>query len=232
MTSADNSRNLFDRRSVITGLSVLGGVAAGAALLGGSAISAMAQGRPPKITEVPVEKLMAKGELPDITVGSKDAKVTIVEYASMTCPHCKDFHENVYPKLKEKYVDTGKVLFVMREFPLDQLAAAVSMLVRCQGLDKAPGAIGVFFKTQDEWRTRNPVPKLLEISKQMGMTQESFEKCLDNQAMLDKLAKQRDEAAKDFGVNATPSFFINGKRFDGRSDSVAAFEAAIDPLVK
>lgn len=183
------------------------------------------------VASVPVEKLMAKGELTDITIGNAEAKVTIVEYASMTCPACANFHNVVYPKLKEKYVDTGKVKFVFREFPLDNLAVAVSMLARCAGGDKTVPMISLLFKTQPEWRTRNPVPKLLEISKQAGFTQASFEKCLDNQEMIGKLARQRDKASDNFGVDATPSFFINGTRFRG-TPTFDALSGAIDPLLK
>ncbi|MCB1510193.1 MAG: DsbA family protein, partial [Hyphomicrobiaceae bacterium] len=183
------------------------------------------------VAEVPVEKLMAKGELPDVTEGNKSAKVTIVEYSSMTCPHCATFHSGVYPQLKAKYVDTGKVYFVMREFPLDNLAAAVSMLARCAGGDKIPAMVSLLFQTQPQWRTRNPVPELQRITKQAGFTQATFEKCLDNPDMLAKLARQRDKASSEFGVDATPSFFINGKRYRG-APTLDGLSAAIDPLLK
>jgi len=182
--------------------------------------------------KVPVEKLMAKGELPDITLGKPDAQVTIVEYASMTCPHCATFHNGTFPKLKEKYIDTGKVFFVMREFPLDNLAAAASMLTRCAGEGKAAPMVGLLFETQEQWRINNPAPKLLEIAKQAGFTQATFDKCLENTDMLNKLIKQRDTASKDFGVDATPSFFINGERFRSRSIAIEAFDKVIEPLLK
>ena len=135
---------------------------------------------------VEVSKLMADNGLPVLSAGPDDAKVTIVEYASMTCPHCSRFHNDVYPKLKEKYVDTGKVRFVFREFPLDKLALAASMLARCAGDGKAMPMVSVLFSKIDDWAfvRGNPVPALLEIAKQAGFTEESFNKCLQDQALI------------------------------------------------
>lgn len=180
---------------------------------------------------VEVAKLMADTGLPDLSEGPADAKVTIVEYASMTCPHCAHFHEEVFPELKKKYVDTGKVRFIFREFPLDNLAAAAAMLARCSGDDKALPMISVLFDKQEEWVVRNnPVPALFEIAKQAGFTKESFEKCLKDQSMLDKILAQRKRASKEFGVNSTPSFFINGEKFGG-APTVEDLSKAIDPLL-
>ena len=202
------------------------GAAAGTIALSTTAVVAQKT-----VDEVPLDKLLARDDLPDLSIGSKDAKVTIVEYASMTCPACANFHNSIFPKLKEKYVDTGKVRFIMREFPLDQLAAAVSMLSRCAGEGKSIPFISVLFKTQSQWRSRNPLPKLMEISKQAGITKAAFEKCLDNRDMLEKLVKHRDTAGKVYGVNATPSFFVNGKRLKGGYD-LASFDKVLAPLLK
>ncbi len=181
---------------------------------------------------VELSKLLADTGLPALSVGSDDAKVTIVEYASMTCPHCSRFHNDVYPKLKEKYVDTGKVRFIFREFPLDNLAAAASMLARCSGDGKALPMISVLFSKMDDWAfvRSNPVPALFEIAKQAGFTKESFEKCLQDQALLDKLIKQKDVAAQEFKVSSTPTFFINGEKLQG-APNVENFAAVIDPLL-
>lgn len=183
--------------------------------------------------EVPVAELMKPSDLPELAVGPADAKVTIVEYASMTCGHCATFHNKVYPELKAKYVDTGKVRFVFREFPLDNLAAAASMLARCAGDSKGSGLISVLFAKQDDWafvRT-SPVPKLFEIAKQAGFTQESFDKCLTDQALLERIIAGRTRAADVFGVNSTPTFFINGKRLIG-GNSLSDFDKVIEPLLK
>ncbi len=183
--------------------------------------------------EVPVEELMKPGDLADLAVGAADAKVTIVEYASMTCGHCKNFHTTVFPELKTKYVDTGKVRFIFREFPLDPRAFAASMLARCAGGDKTMPLISALFETQADWAfvKENPTPKLFEVAKQAGFTQESFDKCLTDQALLDKLTAQRTRAAEVFGVNATPTFFLNGKRLT-ESPTVEGFDTALEPLLK
>lgn len=184
-------------------------------------------------TEVPVEALMNQPELPDLIIGKADAKVTVVEYASMTCGHCKQFHTKVLPGLKTKYVDTGKVRFVFREFPLDPRAFAASMLARCAGGDKTLPMIAALFETQADWAyvKENPTPKLFEIAKQAGFTQESFDKCLTDQALLDKLTAIRTRAAETFGVNSTPSFYINGKKLT-EPPTVEGFDKALEPLLK
>lgn len=217
------ARLTMTRRAVL----VTAGVAALAAT-----VPALAQRREGP-AEIPVADLMAPGELPDVVVGSPDAKVTIVEYASMTCGHCANFHNKVYPELKAKYIDTGKVRFVFREFPLDNLAAAASMLSRCAGGDRGQALISVLFAKQEDWAfvRGNPVPKLFDIAKQAGFTQESFDKCLTDQALLDKLIAGRTRASEKFGVSSTPTFFINGKRLQGGS-TMADFDKALEPLLK
>lgn len=183
--------------------------------------------------EVSVDALMKPGALPELVVGKADAPVTIVEYASMTCGHCAAFHNNVYPALKEKYIDTGKVRFVMREFPLDNLAAAASMLARCAGGDATQAMISALFKTQDKWAfvRGNPVPELFKIAQQAGFTQERFDTCLKDNTTLDHMISARQRASDEFGVNATPTFFINGKRLRSRSDSIESFDQALAPFL-
>lgn len=212
-----------DRRSLL----MLGGSA-----LALSAVPALAQKKPPLDT-VSVEELMKPGNLPELVLGKADAPVTIVEYASMTCGHCANFHNKVYPTLKEKYVDTGKVRFIFREFPLDNLAAAAAMLARCAGGDKTYAMTAALFAKQEEWafvRT-NPVPELFKMARQAGFTQESFDKCLTDQKLLDDITAVREKASTTFGVNSTPTFFINGKRLTDRSDQIESFDKAITPLL-
>ncbi len=209
----------FQRRSVLLGSLFISLIAL--------APSALAQRGP---DQVPVEELMRPGDLPDIVIGKADAPITIVEYASMTCPHCASFHNDVYPKVKAKYIDTGKAKLVYRDYPLDDRARAASMLARCVGGEGPAGMIGELFKRQREWAfVRNPVPVLFEIAKQAGFTQKSFDKCLTNQKLLDNITRGAKYASEKFGVNQTPTFFINGKRL--RGGSVADFENAIDPLL-
>jgi protein-disulfide isomerase len=210
-------------------LLTLGLTAVGAGI-GLAALPVSAQSKGP--TEVPVEELMKPGPMGEITLGKPDAKVTVVEYASMTCSHCAHFTKDVWPEFKKKYVDSGKVYYVFREFPLDNLAAAAAMLARCTGGDKTMPFIEVLFEQQKEWAfgEGNPVPKLFEFAKQAGFTQESFDKCLTDQKLLDNITAGRTRAADVFGVSATPTFFVNGKKLDG-APTIEAFDKMIGPIL-
>ena len=178
------------------------------------------------------EDLMAAGPLDDKVEGRADAPVTIVEYASMTCPHCAKFHTTVYPTLKSRYIDTGKVRFIFREFPLDPLAAAGSMLARCAGGDdKYFAMIDALFQQQKEWVVQKPLEPLLAIAKQAGFTQESFNTCLADQKILDGIEQVRRRAAEKLGVNSTPTFFINGKVQRGEM-TVEELDKLIQPYLK
>jgi protein-disulfide isomerase len=182
--------------------------------------------------EVSVDELMKPTDLPDLSLGAADAKVTVVEYASMTCPHCAHFTNDVFENFKKKYIDTGKVRYIFRDFPLDNLAAAVSMLARCVDADKALPMIETFYAKQQDWAFAegSPVPKLFDIAKQAGFTQESFDKCLTNQKLLDQITAERTRASETFGVNATPTFFINGKKLQ-EAPTLEAFDKVLEPLL-
>ena len=210
-----------------TAMAVLCAVAIGAA----AALPVVAQQQKGP-SEVPVEELMKPVGLPDLALGPVDAKVTVVEYASMTCGHCAHFTKDVWPEFKKKYVDTNKVRYIFREFPLDNLAAAASMLARCTGPEKAFPLIEVLFEKQNDWAfgEGNPVPRLFEIAKQAGFTQESFDKCLTDQKLLDEITAGRTRASEVFGVAATPTFYVNGKKLDG-SPTMEKFDAMIEPLL-
>jgi protein-disulfide isomerase len=180
----------------------------------------------------PQAELMAAEALPDVTLGKSNAPVTIVEYASMTCTHCAAFHATAYPKLKSDYIDTGKVRFILREFPLDPLATAGFMLARCSGDDKRTAIVDLLFAQQKNWAfTEKPVESLASLLKQTGMSQESFEACLKNQELYDNINKVRDRAAEKFQVNATPTFFINGDKFSGEL-TAESLSSKIDSLPK
>jgi protein-disulfide isomerase len=180
--------------------------------------------------KVDVEQLMADEALPDVVEGQANAPVTVVEYASMTCSHCAAFANNVYPTLKSKYIDTGKVKYILREFPLDPLATAGFMLARCSG-DKREAMTALLFAQQKNWAfVDKPLDGLSNIVKQTGMSQESFEKCLKDQALYDMVNMVRDRGAEKFGVNATPTFFINGKRVSGEM-TVDQLDKEITPLL-
>lgn len=184
-------------------------------------------------SEVPVDELMKSGDLTDLSIGPSDAKVTIVEYASMTCGHCKNFHTKVFSDLKTNYIDKGKIRFIFREFPLDTRAFAASMLARCLADDKTMAMVSVLFDTQGDWAfvKENPTPKLLDVAKQAGFTEEAFNKCLTDQSLLDKLTAQRTRASEVFGVNSTPTFFINGKRLL-EPPTLENFQKIVDPLLQ
>ncbi|WP_244570961.1 DsbA family protein [Stappia sp. TSB10GB4] len=165
---------------------------------------------------VDVEELMQPGALPDKVLGSEDAPLTIVEYASMTCGHCANFHKNTYPHIKKEYVETGKARFVFREFPLDPVASAAFMLARSVPEEKYFDVIEFMFAEQRAWAfTQDPYNALLNFAKQIGFTQETFEKTLTDQALLDGINATRDRASSKFGVNSTPTFFFNGNKVSG-----------------
>jgi len=164
-----------------------------------------------------VAALMAPGPLPDIVIGSADAPYTIVEYASMTCPHCAQFTTEVLPELKTKYLDTGKARYILREFPLDNLAAAAFMLARCSGDDRYYPMVDAMFETQETWAVPGADGKerLLQIARQAGMSKEQFDKCLADQDLFKKIVETRTIANDKFQVDSTPTFFVNGKRLKG-----------------
>jgi protein-disulfide isomerase len=161
------------------------------------------------------DELLVSGPLGEEVQGRSNAPITIIEYSSMTCPHCANFDVNVYPILKSKYIDTGKVRYIMREFPLDPLAAAGFLLARCGGNDNYFSIIDELFRHQRDWVVEQPLVPLLKIAKQMGFTEQSFNACLANQKLIDGIEWVRKRAAEKFGVDSTPTFFINGKIYRG-----------------
>ncbi len=167
----------------------------------------------------------------DLWLGSDKAPVTIIEYASMTCPHCAHFSETTFPELKKRYIDTGKVRYTLRTFPLDQLAAAGFMIALCGGKDKYMPIVETLFAKQDQWIVKDPVPPLEEIAKQFGFTDDQFKACLANQKMLDDIQAVRDHAVQKLGVNSTPTFFVNGKKLIGDL-SIDQMAKEIDPYLK
>src|SRR5947207_7295163 len=172
--------------------------------------------------------------LPDIALGPANANVTITEYASMTCPHCAAFTEKVFPKIKSEFIDSGKIRFVFREFPLDIKAAAGSMLARCMAKDDAPKFFAVtdlVFKQQNDWVVKNTTETLTRIGKQAGLTQTQVEDCLKDQALLDKIAADQKFAAEVLKVQSTPTFFINGEMLKGEQ-SFEEFSKRINSLLK
>jgi protein-disulfide isomerase len=208
---------ILDRRSFMTLF------AAGALLA--SPLRAMSQ------ETVDTAELHAPGQLGEKALGPASAPVTVVEYASMSCPHCAHFDTATFDDFKLKYVDTGKVRYVFREFPLNAPAFAVAMVARCAPADKYFDVVHTFFRTQNEWLTGADVKAgILDVAKQFGFTEQSLDACLNNEALFKAINAVRDRGSS-FGVNATPTFFINGKKYEGAL-SMDDLDKAIGPLVQ
>lgn len=167
-------------------------------------------------------------ELGDMSMGPADAKVTVIEYASATCPHCAKFYKDVFPLLKAQYIDTNKIRFVFREYPLNDPALAAFMIARAAPKEAYFPLIDTFFGTLETW-AQNPAEGLLNIAKQAGFTQEQFDAALKDEAMAKKILAIRADGEK-FGVDGTPTFFINGEKLGGEQ-TIEALKAKIDPLL-
>jgi protein-disulfide isomerase len=218
---------IITRRAFTTALSLTGL----AALAGVSPLMLIDRAFAQSATAADVAKPVS---LPDMVLGPKDATVTVTEYASMTCPHCAAFTTEVFPKIKEAFIDTGKIRFVFREFPLDIKAAAGSMLARCIAKDdsgKYFAVVDMLFKQQNDWVMKDTAATLTRIGKQAGLSQQAVEDCLKDQALLDKIAADQKFANEVLKVNSTPTFFINGEMLKGET-SFEEFSKKITPLLK
>jgi protein-disulfide isomerase len=192
---------------------------------------AFAQDAPKPSGTVDMKKLLQPGPLPEQIEGSADAPITMVEYASMTCSHCAHFYQATFPAIKKNYIDTGKVRFILREFPFDPRAAAAFMLARCMPEGKYFAMVDVLFKQQSKWAfVKDGRTALENIAKLAGFTQESFEACLTNQKLCDDINAVRERGTAEFGVDATPTFFINGKKYSGAL-SVEQMSAVLDSFL-
>ena len=214
---------MITRREFVAGTSALAIVAAMQASV---ASTAFAQG-----ASFSAAELLEPGALEDMSIGKADAPVTVIEYASMTCGHCATFHIATYPEFKKRYIDTGKARYILREFPLDPLAAGAFMLARCAGKDKYFPLVETLFQQQRNWAVQKPLEPLFAIARQTGFTQQTFDACLRDQTMLDGIEKVRTRASDRFKVESTPTFFINGTVYRGAL-SIDELAKAIDPLVK
>jgi protein-disulfide isomerase len=171
--------------------------------------------------------------LPDMALGPADAAVTIIEYASLTCPHCADFNRDVFPKIKSAYIDTGRVRYVFREFPRDPIDEAGSMLAR--GIARNDwgryfAVVDILFKQQNALLEK-PKETLMRVGKQAGLSQQAVEDCFKDQTLIDKLAADREFAVKVLKIPGTPTFFINGVMFDG-PPAFEAFDERVKVLLK
>lgn len=152
----------------------------------------------------------------DYSIGPKDAKVVIVEYASLTCPHCANFHTKEMPPIKKEFVETGKVRFVYRDFPLDRTALMAAMIARCAGRDRYFAFLDTFYATQSQWAAAsNPQTALMSLARLGGMSQKDFEACTRNEEVQNAILVQRLEASNEYKVKATPTVYVNGASYSG-----------------
>jgi protein-disulfide isomerase len=186
---------------------------------------------PAQAADPSVADLMQPNPLGEMAMGSESAPITVIEYASMTCPHCAHFSETTFPELKKRYIDTGKVRFIFREFPLDRLAFAGFLLARCVPSDKYFPMIETLFAQQRDWVVQSPLQPMRAIAKQAGVSQEAFDACLEDRKLIEGIEKVRSQAADKFGVNSTPTFFVNGKRLAGAL-SIEEMEKEFAPYLK
>jgi protein-disulfide isomerase len=197
-------------------------------LLLGTAAVTMA-GLPLPAHAVDTAELYKPPAIGEMALGAGEgAKVTLIEYASATCPHCAAFHRDVWKQLKAEYVDTKKIRFIFREFPLNDAATAAFMIARAAPKESYFPLIDIYFETLETW-AQNPAEGLLNIAKQAGISQEKFNMILKDQALARSILAIRDDGQK-FGVKGTPAFFLNGEIFEG-DRTFEAFKAAIDPLL-
>jgi protein-disulfide isomerase len=210
---------MITRRQALT---LLGSVAATA--LVATSVPTLAQNASP-------QELAVAGPLGDVVQGPPDAKVTIVEYASLTCSHCGAFHRDTYPALKSRYIDTGKVRFILREFPLDPLATAGFMLARCDGGQKFYPIVDLLFQQQRAWTTTDrPLDALRQMMRQAGFSQEKFDSCLKDQKLYDAVNAVKNRGMETLKIDSTPTFFINGQRYPGNM-SIDEIEKIITPML-
>ena len=168
----------------------------------------------------------------DFSLGKDTAPITVIEYSSLTCPHCAQFHQTTFPVLKTEFIETGKVRFIFRDFPLDQLALSGSMVARCAGRNKYFAFIDTLFAQQNSWANDpNPLEALSRIARLGGLSQDDFNKCLKDRKIADTIIKQRMNGDKHFAINSTPTIIINGSKFSGGL-SVEQFRALLIKLLK
>lgn len=217
----------------------LGGLATLAMVMALSGLDARAQMRAPggedltAAREAPAELHsvavtdVAKGEH---VMGEPDAPNTIIEYASLTCPHCASFHQETLPKLKKEWIDTGKAKLVYRHYPLDKRALRAALLANCFEGERFFAVVDMLFKTQMQWaRADKPLEHFARIAGVAGLNQERFEACMTDEAMVDKILDKQLAARQEVDISSTPSFLVNGEKITGNQDYEAFLEHLEDP---
>jgi len=196
-------------------------------MAGASAFAGLGLSGTPALA-IDLEALHKAPALGEMAMGPADAKVTVIEYASATCPHCAAFYKDTFGALKSEYIDTGKIRFLFREYPHNDAALAAFMLARCAPKEKYFALVDIFFMTQPQW-TQSPRDGLLNIAKQAGFSEESFNKCLGDEALAKSILEVRS-TAEGFGVTSIPTFFINGEMI-GVEQKIEDLRKKIDALL-
>jgi protein-disulfide isomerase len=174
----------------------------------------------------------AEPPLRDLVLGNADAKIEVVEYASLTCPHCAAFNQDTLPKIKAEYIDSGKVKLVFRDFPLDGLALRAHMLARCAGAERFYGFIDVLFRQQKQWATASdPMVELKRIGKFGGVSDAQFDACMADKKLEDYVLQSRFEGQNKFKVNSTPTLIVGDKVQSG-APSYDDFKKMLDAAIK
>lgn len=170
----------------------------------------------------------------EVAVGAEDAPVTIIEYMSLTCPHCANFHIDVLPDVMKEYVDTGKVRMVFRDYPLDGVAYRAAIVTHCMaeaGPKRYYGFVQILFQQQRRWATsQDPMAEIAKLARIGGMNQEKFEACLSNERYASGVLQSYQQGEAEFGIRSTPSFVVNGRLIPGNM-SFDEFKRVVDPLI-
>jgi len=163
----------------------------------------------------PQAELMAPGPLGERVLGKATAPVTVIEYVSLTCPHCANFQKTLFARFKKEFIDSGKVRYIVREFPIGHTSGAAAIVNRCAPEDKYFFLLSQFLTRQPEWVSQEVRPDAIySVAKSSGMSRETFDKCLSNQTIIDGLTEVK-QRGRQFGVIGTPTFFINGRKAQG-----------------
>ncbi len=225
-------KHLYRREFLLSATSLAGLTLAGPAAFAETTQKKQDDTAPEDKSQDNTAKDNMSGALEDMFLGKDDAPVTIIEYASATCPHCKDFHEQTFPTLKKDYVDTGKVKYIFREFPNGDLALAAFMVARCAPKDKYFGIIDLLFARQEHWAVQQGArDELFKIAQLAGFSRDQFDACLKNEKVAKGIIDIYETGAKDYGVNSTPTLFINGAEVRGNQD-IAKIREMIDSALK
>lgn len=208
---------------------VFGRVSAVVLIAAALGLSACGGAAGPADTAIPLkEQMLEPGPLGEREYGSRNAPVTIIEYASLTCPHCRNYHRNVFPKVKRQYIDTGKVRYIIREFPIGRSAGNAAIATRCVPENKYLGLTEAYLSRQGQWVSQDVrLDKIYAVAKSSGLSRAEFDKCLANQSIIDGI-KEVKQRGRKYGVIGTPTLFINGQKAQG-AVSFDQIKAMIDP---